>query len=65
MIEQYETYTGNFNDIMDLTEGNGGAYCAEKVTGSTKVEYDGEEIDLTPKGWRRVHMVDLVKKQPV
>lgn len=58
MIELYEAYA-DFHDIMDLVE-DMIAYIAEKVTGSTTVTYDGEEIDLS-RGWRRVHIVDLVK----
>lgn len=59
MIELYEAYA-DYNDIMDLTE-ELIAYIAEKVTGSTTVTYDGEEINLAPK-WRRWHMVDAVKE---
>lgn len=59
MIELYEAYA-DYNDIMDLTE-EMVAYIAEKVTGSTTVTYDGEEIQLAPK-WRRWHMVDAVKE---
>ncbi|TDM12308.1 lysine--tRNA ligase [Macrococcus bovicus] len=59
MIELYEAYA-DYNDIMDLTE-ELIAYLAEKVTGSTTVSYDGEEINLAPK-WRRWHMVDAVKE---
>ncbi|GGB13003.1 lysine--tRNA ligase [Macrococcus hajekii] len=59
MIELYEAYA-DYNDIMDLTE-ELIAYLAEKVTGSTTVTYDGEEINLAPK-WRRWHMVDAVKE---
>lgn len=59
MIELYEAYA-DYNDIMDLTE-EMVAYIAEKVTGSTTVTYDGEEIHLAPK-WRRWHMVDAVKE---
>lgn len=59
MIELYEAYA-DYNDIMDLTE-EMVAYIMEKVTGSTTVTYDGEEIHLAPK-WRRWHMVDAVKE---
>ncbi|HIW13087.1 MAG TPA: lysine--tRNA ligase [Candidatus Salinicoccus stercoripullorum] len=60
MIELYEAYA-DFHDIMDLTE-EMIAYIANHVTGSMIVQYDGQEIDLTPK-WRRVHIVDAVKAQ--
>jgi lysyl-tRNA synthetase class 2 len=59
MIELYEAYA-DFHDIMDLVE-DMVAYIAEKVTGSTTLVYDEDEIDVS-KGWKRVHMVDLVKE---
>src|SRR5699024_8434485 len=60
MIELYEAYA-DYNDIMDLTE-NLIAYIAEKVTGSSTVKYGEQEIELG-RGWKRVHMVDLVKEE--
>src|SRR5690625_296604 len=60
MIELYEAYA-DFHDIMDLTE-EMIAHIANHVTGSMIVQYDGQEIDLTPE-WRRVHIVDAVKAQ--
>src|SRR5699024_8592936 len=60
MIELYEAYA-DFHDIMDLTEETI-AYIANHVTGSMIVQYDGQEIDLTPKR-RRVHIVDAAKAQ--
>lgn len=60
MIELYEAYA-DFHDIMDLTE-EMVAHIANHVTGSMTVDYDGEQIDLTPK-WKRVHMVDAVKEK--
>ncbi|PCM39960.1 lysine--tRNA ligase [Mammaliicoccus sciuri] len=59
MIELYEAYA-DYNDIMDLTESMVAAI-AEKVLGSTTVQYGEESIDLTPN-WRRWHMVDAVKE---
>ncbi|MFD2831604.1 lysine--tRNA ligase [Corticicoccus populi] len=59
MIELYEAYA-DFHDIMDLVE-DMVAYIAEKVTGSTTVVYGEDNIDVS-KGWKRVHMVDLVKE---
>ncbi|ASE35245.1 lysine--tRNA ligase [Mammaliicoccus sciuri] len=59
MIELYEAYA-DYNDIMDLTESMVGAI-AEKVLGSTTVQYGEESIDLAPN-WRRWHMVDAVKE---
>ncbi|WP_166627026.1 lysine--tRNA ligase [Jeotgalicoccus sp. S0W5] len=59
MMELYEAYA-DYRDIMTLTE-EMIAYIAEKVNGTTKVVYDGEEIDLAPE-WKRVHMVDIVNE---
>ncbi|WP_420329434.1 lysine--tRNA ligase [Paenibacillus gorillae] len=59
MIELYEAYA-DYKDIMALTE-NLIAHIAQEVFGTTKITYQGEEIDLTPQ-WRRVSMVDLVKE---
>jgi lysyl-tRNA synthetase, class II len=59
MIELYEAYA-DYKDIMDLTE-NLIAHIAEDVLGTTKIQYGEHEVDLTPK-WKRLHMVDAVKK---
>ncbi|GAA4721709.1 lysine--tRNA ligase [Brevibacillus fulvus] len=59
MIELYEAYA-DFQDIMKLTE-EMIAHVAQEVLGTTKIQYQGHEVDLTPK-WRRVHMVDLIKE---
>ncbi|BDQ32840.1 lysyl-tRNA synthetase [Pseudodesulfovibrio portus] len=52
MLEFYWAYA-NFEDLMDLTE-ELFARIAEKVTGSTIVEYQGDKIDLTVGKWHRV-----------
>ncbi|CDM69634.1 Lysine-tRNA ligase [Clostridium bornimense] len=59
MIELYEAYS-DYNDMMELTE-NMVAYITEKVHGTTKVVYEGTEIDFAPP-WRRITMVDAVKE---
>lgn len=59
MIELYEAYA-DYEDIMRLTE-NLVAHIAQEVLGTTKVNYQGQEVDLTP-AWRRVSMVDAVKE---
>ena len=46
--------------MMEITE-NMVAYICEKVLGTTKVQYEGTEIDFTPP-WRRLTMVDAVKE---
>lgn len=58
-IEIYKPYA-DFNDMMDLTE-NIVAHVAMKARGTTKVNYQGKEIDFTPP-WRRVKMQDMVKE---
>ncbi|CAH1225596.1 Lysine--tRNA ligase [Paenibacillus auburnensis] len=59
MIELYEAYA-DYKDIMQLTE-NMIAHIAQEVLGSQKINYQGQEVDLSP-GWRRVTMVDAVKE---
>ncbi len=43
-IELYEAYA-DYNDMMEIME-NMIAYVCEKVNGSTKVTYEGTEIDF-------------------
>ncbi|ANY66464.1 lysine--tRNA ligase [Paenibacillus sp. BIHB 4019] len=59
MLELYEAYA-DYKDIMALTE-NMIAHIAQDVLGTTKIMYQGQEVDLTPQ-WRRISMVDLVKE---
>ncbi|ASA25065.1 lysine--tRNA ligase [Paenibacillus donghaensis] len=59
MIELYEAYA-DYKDIMQLTE-NMIAHIAQEVLGTQVLNYQGQEVDLTP-GWRRVSMVDAVKE---
>lgn len=58
-IELYEAYS-DYNDMMEITE-NMVAYICEKINGTTKVTYQGTEIDFMPP-WRRITMVDAVKE---
>ncbi|MBQ2792562.1 MAG: lysine--tRNA ligase [Oscillospiraceae bacterium] len=57
-IELYQAYT-DFHGMMDLVEE---LYkrLAEKVCGSTKITYQGKEIDLGH--WERLTMAEAVKK---
>ena len=58
-IELYQAYA-DYEDIMDLTE-NLVSYVAEKTLGTLKINYQGQDIDLTPP-WRRLDMADAVKE---
>jgi len=59
MIELYEAYA-DYEDIMRLTE-ELIAHIAQEVHGTTKITYQGQEVDLTP-AWRRVSMTQLIKE---
>ena len=59
MMELYQAYA-DYKDIMEITE-NIIAYVAKEVLGTTKITYQGEEIDLTPP-WTRMTMAEAVKK---
>ena len=58
-IELYQAYA-DYEDMMEITE-EMVAFVAEKVLGSTVIDYQGTEIDLTPP-WRRVTMIDSIKE---
>ena len=59
MIELYQAFA-DYKDMMEITE-NIIAYVAKEVFGTTKITYQGEEIDLTPP-WTRMTMAEAVKK---
>ena len=59
-MELYSAYE-DYNDMMDITE-EIISKLAIKVTGSTKITYQGAEIDLTPP-WNRITMIDAIKKE--
>ena len=46
--------------MMDITE-EIFVRCAEKVLGTTKINYQGQDIDLTP-GWKKISMIDSIKE---
>ena len=58
-IELYSAYE-DYNDMMDITE-EIISKVALKVLGTTKITYQGEEIDLTP-AWKRISMIDSIKE---
>ncbi len=59
LMELYQAYT-DYNGMMDLTE-NLYRYVAEEVLGTTKITYNGVEMDLS-KPFARITMVDAVKQ---
>ena len=59
LMELYQAYT-DYNGMMDLTE-NLYRYVAQEVLGTTKISYNGVEMDLG-KPFERITMVDAVKK---
>ena len=58
-IELYSAYE-DYNDMMDITE-EIISKVALKVLGTTKITYQGTEIDLTPS-WKRISMIDAIKE---
>ena len=58
-VEIYQAY-GDYNDMMDLTE-KIVSEIAQKVLGTMKITYEGQEIDLTPP-WPRMSMIEAVEK---
>ncbi|MCI5699215.1 MAG: lysine--tRNA ligase [Lachnospiraceae bacterium] len=59
LMELYQAYT-DYHGMMDLTE-NMYRYVAQEVLGTTKIVYNGIEMDLG-KPFERITMVDAVKK---
>ncbi len=59
LMELYQAYT-DYHGMMDLTE-NLYRHVAQEVLGTTKIVYNGVEMDLG-KPFERITMVDAVKK---
>lgn len=59
LMELYQAYT-DYYGMMELAESMYRTVC-EKVNGTTKIEFDGIEIDLS-KPFERITMIDAVKK---
>ena len=58
-VELYQAYA-DFNDMMDLFEELLSS-AAMKLLGTTRVTWQGEEVDLAP-GWPRLTMAEAVKQ---
>ncbi len=59
-IELYAAFA-DYNDMMDITE-EIVSKTAQKVLETTKINYQGTDIDLTPN-WKRITMIDAIKEQ--
>ena len=59
-IELYAAFA-DYHDMMDITE-EIVSKTAQKVLGTTKINYQGTDIDLTPN-WKRITMIDAIKEQ--
>jgi lysyl-tRNA synthetase class 2 len=60
MLEWYEAYA-DYNDVAEELEGLV-SDVAQEVLGTTKIERDGETIELLPP-WRRVTLRDAIKER--
>ena len=58
-VEIYQAYA-DYHDMMDLTEQLIAEVC-QQVCGTTRITYQGTEIDLAPP-WRRATMHELVEQ---
>lgn len=58
-VEMYASYQ-DFNDMMNLAE-EVISTIAKNVLGSTVINYQGQEIDLTPT-WKRISMIESIKE---
>ena len=59
MLELYASYQ-DYHDMMDITE-EIFSRTAKEVLGTTKINYQGQDIELAP-GWRRISMIDSIKE---
>jgi lysyl-tRNA synthetase, class II len=57
MLETYEAWA-DYEDVAAMTEALV-AHAAEQTTGSTRIERDGEQIELSPP-WRRVTLREAI-----
>lgn len=59
MLELYASYQ-DYHDMMDITE-EIFSRTTKEVLGTTKINYQGQDIDLAP-GWKRISMIDSIKE---
>ena len=59
MLELYAAFQ-DYHNMMDITE-EIFSRTAMEVLGTTKINYQGTEIDLKP-GWKRISMIDSIKE---
>lgn len=59
MLECYKAYA-DYNDMMDLTE-KLVTHVIKEVNGTTKITYQGKEIDFS-RPWKRIKMRDYIKQ---
>jgi lysyl-tRNA synthetase class 2 len=59
MMECYQAYA-DYNDIMNLVE-QMVYYIALEVKGSSRITFQGTEIDLTPP-WNRIRLLDAIEE---
>ena len=59
-MEFYSAYE-DYNDMMNITE-ELISTVAQNVLGTTKINYDGNEINLAP-GWNKITMIDAIKQE--
>lgn len=59
IVEIYQAFA-DYKDMMELTE-TIVSQTAQKVLGTMKITYEGQEIDLTPP-WNRMTMIEVVAK---
>ena len=58
-MEWYSAYE-DYHDMMNISE-ELISTVAKNVLGTTKITYEGMEIDLTP-GWKKITMIDAIKE---
>ncbi len=60
MLEFYKAYI-DYNGVADLCERYVAEAC-QAVNGTTKISYQGKEVDLTPQ-WKRITMRNAIKEE--